>query len=160
MADGKRATKIPNQIFPDEELVLKKNHQELVITLGADAHDRSQIKTWLQTFRNGDLSHKDAPLTGRPPLTLGPHGISSKASFCQCPSTRAALPNERADDEGNSLERAESAKKRLGFALDIPETPQISSLPENRVQVAVFNMLPDQHNGFPTSIIQFCFLPF
>jgi hypothetical protein len=51
-------------------------------------------------------------------------------------------------------------KKCLGFVLDIREAPQVSSLPENRVQVAVFNMLPDQHEVFSTSITQFCLLSF
>jgi hypothetical protein len=51
-------------MFLDEELGLKKFHQELVITLGADAYGRSQIKIWLQKSRNSDLSCKDAPHTG------------------------------------------------------------------------------------------------
>jgi hypothetical protein len=51
-------------------------------TLGADAYGLSQIKTWVQKVKNGDLSCKDAPRTGWPPLTLGATcGISSKASF-------------------------------------------------------------------------------
>jgi hypothetical protein len=67
--DGERGIKIPHQIVLDEELGLKKIHQELVTTLGADTYAQSQIKTWLQKFRNGELSSKDAPGTGRPPLT-------------------------------------------------------------------------------------------
>jgi hypothetical protein len=83
-----------------------KINQELVTTLGADAYGRSQIKIWLQKSRNGDISSKDAPRTGRRPLTLSlPCGISSQVSFSQCPSTCAALPDERADDYGNSLKR-------------------------------------------------------
>jgi hypothetical protein len=57
----------------------KKVYQEFVATLGADAYGRSQIKIWLQKFRNGDLSCKDAPPTERPPLTLG----SQFAAFLQ-----------------------------------------------------------------------------
>lgn len=49
----------------------KKIHQELVSTLGDDAYGVSQIKIWLQKFRNGDLSCQDLPRAGRPPLTLG-----------------------------------------------------------------------------------------
>jgi hypothetical protein len=48
----------------------KKIHEKLVTTLGDDAYRGSQIKIWLQKFRNGNLSCKDAPRTGRPPLTL------------------------------------------------------------------------------------------
>jgi hypothetical protein len=40
----------------DEELGLKTISQKLVITLGADAYGPSQIKSWLQKFRNSDLS--------------------------------------------------------------------------------------------------------
>jgi hypothetical protein len=54
----------------------KEIYQELVITLGADAYGRSQIKTWLWKFRNGNLSCKDAPRTGQPPLTLGPQLVA------------------------------------------------------------------------------------
>jgi histone-lysine N-methyltransferase SETMAR len=50
----------------------KKIYQELVTTLGADAYSRSQIKIWLQKFKNGDLSCMDLPRPGRPLLTLGP----------------------------------------------------------------------------------------
>jgi hypothetical protein len=70
MRDGKRRTKIPHKIFPDEELRLKKIHQELLTTLRVDTYGQSQIKIWLQKFKNGDLSCKDAPRPGRPPLTL------------------------------------------------------------------------------------------
>jgi transposase len=60
----------------------KKIHQKLVATLGTDASGRSQIKTWIQKFRNGNLSCKDALRTGRPPLTLEPQ----LAAFLQkCP---------------------------------------------------------------------------
>jgi hypothetical protein len=48
----------------------KKIHQELVTTLIAGAYGEAQIKIWLQKFRNGDFSCKNAPRTGRPPLTL------------------------------------------------------------------------------------------
>jgi hypothetical protein len=93
----------------------KTIHQELVTTLGADAHGRSQIKIWLQKVRNGDLSWTDTPRTGRPPLILSRNlSISSKVSFCQCPSTCAALPDEHADDSGNSSERARIHKNSRG----------------------------------------------
>jgi hypothetical protein len=36
----------------------KKIHQEFVVTLGADAYGRSQIKIWLQKVGNGDLARK------------------------------------------------------------------------------------------------------
>jgi hypothetical protein len=76
-----------------------KVHQKLVITLGADAYGRSQIKIWFQKFRTGDLFCKDAHAPGgRPDLAAATYGISSKLSFCQCPSTCAALPDERADN--------------------------------------------------------------
>jgi hypothetical protein len=41
-------------------------------TLGDDSYRVSHIKIWLQKFRNGDLSCKDSPRSGRPLLTLGP----------------------------------------------------------------------------------------
>jgi hypothetical protein len=50
----------------------KKIHEELVSTLGNDSYGVSQIKTWLQKFRNDDLSRKDSPHFGQPLLTLGP----------------------------------------------------------------------------------------
>jgi hypothetical protein len=37
----------------------KKIHEELITTLGNDAYHWSQIKTWLQRFKNGDFSCKD-----------------------------------------------------------------------------------------------------
>jgi hypothetical protein len=49
----------------------KRIHEELTSTLGDDSHAVSQVKIWLQTFRNGDLSCKDSPRSGRPLLTLG-----------------------------------------------------------------------------------------
>jgi hypothetical protein len=50
----------------------KRIHQELMSTLGDDSYAVSQIKTWFQKFRNGDLSSKDSPRSGRPLLTLEP----------------------------------------------------------------------------------------
>jgi transposase len=50
----------------------KRIHEELMSTLGDDSYGLSQIKIWLQRFRNGDLSSKDSPPSGRPLLTLGP----------------------------------------------------------------------------------------
>jgi hypothetical protein len=40
---------------------VKGIHEELVTTLGEEAYEESQIKIWLQKFRNGDLSCKDVP---------------------------------------------------------------------------------------------------
>jgi hypothetical protein len=74
--DGERGTKNPHQIFLDEELRLKKIHQELVARLGADAYGRSQIKIWLHKFRNGNFFCKDAPCIRRLPLTLGPELVA------------------------------------------------------------------------------------
>jgi hypothetical protein len=42
--DGERGIKIPHEIFLDEELGLKKIHEELVTTLEANAYGQSQIK--------------------------------------------------------------------------------------------------------------------
>jgi hypothetical protein len=50
----------------------KRIHEELMNTLGNDSYAVSQIKFWLQKFRNSDLSCKDSPRSGRPLLTLGP----------------------------------------------------------------------------------------
>jgi transposase len=50
----------------------KRIDEELMSTLGGDSYGVSQIKIWLQKFRNGDLSCKDSPRSGRPLLTLGP----------------------------------------------------------------------------------------
>jgi hypothetical protein len=50
----------------------KRIHEELMSTLGDDSYAVSQIKIWLQKCRNGDLSRKDSPRSGRPLLTLGP----------------------------------------------------------------------------------------
>jgi hypothetical protein len=41
-------------------------------TPGDDSYAVSQIKIWLQKFRNDDLSCKDSPGSGRRLLTLGP----------------------------------------------------------------------------------------
>jgi hypothetical protein len=49
----------------------KRIHEELMNTLGDDSCAISQIKIWLQKFRNGDLSCKDYLRSGRPLLTLG-----------------------------------------------------------------------------------------
>jgi transposase len=50
----------------------KRIHEKLMSTLGDDSYGLSQIKIWLQKFRNGDLSCKDSPRPGQPLLTLGP----------------------------------------------------------------------------------------
>jgi hypothetical protein len=50
----------------------KEIHQEHMTTLETDAYGWSKIKIWLQKFRNVDPSCKDAPRTGRPPLTFEP----------------------------------------------------------------------------------------
>jgi hypothetical protein len=39
----------------------KRIHEELMRILGDDSHGASQIKIWLQRFRNGDLSCRDSP---------------------------------------------------------------------------------------------------
>jgi hypothetical protein len=49
----------------------KRTHEELMNTLGDNSYGVSQIKSWLQKFRNGDLSYKDSLRSGRPLLTLG-----------------------------------------------------------------------------------------
>jgi hypothetical protein len=72
MIDGERGTKIPHQLFLDEDLGTKRTNEELVITVGADAHARPQIKIWLRKFSNNESSCQDAPRTERPPLILGP----------------------------------------------------------------------------------------
>jgi hypothetical protein len=51
--------------------IAKRIHEELINTLGDDSYAVSQIKIWLQKFRNGDLLCKDSPPSGRPLLTLG-----------------------------------------------------------------------------------------
>jgi hypothetical protein len=50
----------------------KRIHDKLMGTLGDDLYAVSQIKIWLQKFRNDDLSCKDSPRSERPLLTLGP----------------------------------------------------------------------------------------
>jgi transposase len=50
----------------------KRIREELISTLSDDSYGVSQIKIWLQKFRNGDLSCKDSPRSGRPLLTLEP----------------------------------------------------------------------------------------
>jgi hypothetical protein len=42
----------------------RRIHEELMSTFGNDSYAVSQIKIWLQKFRNGDLSCKD-PLRSR-----------------------------------------------------------------------------------------------
>jgi hypothetical protein len=51
-----KCTKIYHPIFLDERLGIKKIHEELIPTLGDDTYRLSQIKAWLQRFKNGDLS--------------------------------------------------------------------------------------------------------
>jgi hypothetical protein len=50
----------------------KRIHEELMNTLGDDSYGVSQIKLWIQKFRNGDLSCRDSPHSGRRLLTLRP----------------------------------------------------------------------------------------
>jgi hypothetical protein len=50
----------------------KRIVEKLMSTLGDDSYGVFQIKIRLQKFRNGDLSCKDSPRSGRPLLTLGP----------------------------------------------------------------------------------------
>jgi hypothetical protein len=49
----------------------KRIHEELMSTLSDHSYEVSQIKIWLQKFRNGDLSCKAFPRSGRHLLTLG-----------------------------------------------------------------------------------------
>jgi hypothetical protein len=85
----------------------QKIHQEFVITLRTDAYGWSQIKIWLQKFRNGDSPCKDVPRTGRPFLTLSPnlrHFFKSiilpvpeylcSTSWLACPAIREVLQRE------------------------------------------------------------------
>jgi hypothetical protein len=57
-------------------------------TLGDNSCAVSQIKIWLQKFRNGDLSRKDSPRSGRPLLTLGPQ---LEAFMQKCPLASARV---------------------------------------------------------------------
>jgi hypothetical protein len=66
----------------------KRIHEELMSTLGDDSYVIFQIKIWLQKFRNGDLSCKDSPRSGRPLLTLGPQ---LEAFMQKCPFTSATV---------------------------------------------------------------------
>jgi hypothetical protein len=59
----------------------KRIHEELMSTLGDDPYGASQNKIWLQKFRNGDLSYKDSPRSGRPLLTLGPQLEASMQKY-------------------------------------------------------------------------------
>jgi hypothetical protein len=49
----------------------KRIHKELMSTLGDDSYRVSQIKIWLQKFRNGDLSCKDSPHSRTTSLNFG-----------------------------------------------------------------------------------------
>jgi hypothetical protein len=49
----------------------QKIHEELVTIRGVNACGRSQINVLLQKYRKGNFSCKEAPRTGRPPLTSG-----------------------------------------------------------------------------------------
>jgi hypothetical protein len=64
----------------------KRIHEELMSTLGDDSYGVSQIKIWLQKFRNCDLSCKDSPRSGRPLLTLG---LQLDAFMQKCPFASA-----------------------------------------------------------------------
>jgi transposase len=70
--DGEGGAKIRDEIYRAERLGAKRIHEELMSTLGDDSYAVSQIKIWLQKFRNGDSSFKDSLHSGRPLLTLGP----------------------------------------------------------------------------------------
>jgi transposase len=61
----------------------RRIHEELMSTPGDDSYGVSHFKIWLEKFRNGDLSCKDSPRSGRPPLTLGPQreAFMQKDSF-------------------------------------------------------------------------------
>jgi hypothetical protein len=70
--NGERGTKIRHSLFLDQRLGRERIHQELVTTLRDDAYGASEVKTWFQKFRNRDISCKDVPRPGPPPLTLAP----------------------------------------------------------------------------------------
>jgi hypothetical protein len=65
----------------------KRIHEEPRSTLG-DSYAVLQIKIWLQKFRNGDLSCKDCPRSGRPLLTLEPQ-LEAFMQKCPFASARA-----------------------------------------------------------------------
>jgi transposase len=64
----------------------KRIFEELMSRLGNDSYGVSQIKNWLQKLRNGDLSCKDSPRSGRPLLPLGPQ---LEAFMQKCPFASA-----------------------------------------------------------------------
>jgi hypothetical protein len=66
----------------------KRIYEELMSTLGNDSYRVSQIKIWLQKFRNGDLSCKKSPRSGRHLLTLG---LQLEAFKQKCPFARARV---------------------------------------------------------------------
>jgi hypothetical protein len=49
-----------------------KTHQKLINTLAVDVDGLSEIKIWLQRFKNGDFECRDLPRAGSSALTLGP----------------------------------------------------------------------------------------
>jgi transposase len=71
-----------------KDLGAKRIREELMSTLGDDLYGVSQIKIWLQKFRNGDLSCKDSPRSGRPLLTLG---LQFEAFMQKYPFARARV---------------------------------------------------------------------
>jgi hypothetical protein len=50
-------------------------------TFGDDTYGLSQIKTWLQRLRTGDLSCNDLSPAGRAPLTLEPQAEAFLQQF-------------------------------------------------------------------------------
>jgi hypothetical protein len=71
MIDGQGRPETCRRIFLDQRMGCKKIHQKSINTLGANAYGPSQIKIWLQRFRDGDTECRDLPQARRPPLTLG-----------------------------------------------------------------------------------------
>jgi hypothetical protein len=62
--------KIRHWILLDERMVAKKIHLALTATLGDDAYGLSQIKVWLQGFRNDNCSAIDPQRGGQPSMAL------------------------------------------------------------------------------------------
>jgi hypothetical protein len=63
----------------------KRIQEELMTILGGDLCGFSQIKIWLQKFKNNYLSRKESPRSERPLLTLGPQleGPMQKYTFAR-----------------------------------------------------------------------------
>jgi hypothetical protein len=69
--DGERGTKIPHQIFLDEELGLKKTHQELVTTLELMRAAGSTLKSGSQNLETATCPARMVRAPGRRPSPWG-----------------------------------------------------------------------------------------